>query len=69
MLKKLVKNEWWTDTTEKTDENGRIDFSGFKGEYKLTAGDICADATLTDDQEEHIASWNYKYQQKCYTLL
>ena len=51
MLKKLVKNEWWTDTTVKTDENGRVDFSGFKGEYKLTAGDMCADATLTDDQE------------------
>ena len=51
MLKKIVKDEWWTDTTVKTDENGRVNFSGFKGEYKLTAGDICADATLTDDQE------------------
>ena len=54
MLRKLVKEEWWTDTTVKTDDNGRVEFSGFKGEYRLTAGDMCANATFLGDQEEVI---------------
>ncbi len=35
MLRKLVREEWWTDTTVKTDADGRADVSGFKGEYRL----------------------------------
>ena len=36
-LMKLIKGEWWiSPTTFKTDDNGKIQFSGFLGEYNLT---------------------------------
>lgn len=36
-LLKLVKKEWWTSPTKLfTDNNGKIQFSGFPGEYELT---------------------------------
>ncbi len=33
MLKKLIKEEWWTDVEICTDENGYVDVEGFKGDY------------------------------------
>ncbi len=35
MLKKLIKEEWWTDVEVCTDENGYVDVEGFKGDYIL----------------------------------
>jgi endo-1,4-beta-xylanase len=36
-LMKLIKGEWWiSPATFNTDENGKIQFSGFLGEYNLT---------------------------------
>jgi GH35 family endo-1,4-beta-xylanase len=36
-LLKLVKGEWWmSPATFMTDENGKINFTGFPGEYELT---------------------------------
>ncbi|MBP5491476.1 MAG: endo-1,4-beta-xylanase [Clostridiales bacterium] len=51
MLKKLVKEEWWTDTSVKTDENGFALVEGFKGEYNLISSLGEASVSLTDDQE------------------
>ncbi len=37
-LLKLVKEEWWTSPIQRTtDENGKIQFTGFLGEYELTS--------------------------------
>lgn len=33
MLKKLIKEEWWTDCEIYTDENGYVEVEGFKGDY------------------------------------
>jgi GH35 family endo-1,4-beta-xylanase len=52
MLKKLVKEEWWTDTVVKTDENGTAMVEAFKGEYNISAGNVSADVKLTDDGQE-----------------
>ena len=39
MIKHLFLEEWHTDLTLTTDENGEIDFRGFFGDYLLTAGE------------------------------
>ncbi len=31
-----IKGEWWTRTSEKTDDDGRIAFRGFLGDYQVT---------------------------------
>lgn len=49
MLKKLVKEEWWTDTSIVTDSEGYALVEGFKGEYNISTDGISADVTLTDD--------------------
>ncbi len=54
MLKKLVKNEWWTDTTVKTDENGMTEVEAFKGKYQIVTDKGTAKIDLTDDKEEVI---------------
>ena len=54
MLKDLVKNEWWTDTTVKTDSEGRVSVEAFKGEYRLSAGTLGADVKLSDDKEQTV---------------
>jgi GH35 family endo-1,4-beta-xylanase len=51
MLKNLVRNEWWTNTSVTTDENGFATVSGFKGEYKLSADGLTASESLTDEGE------------------
>jgi len=38
-LMKLIKGEWWIPPTKlTTDENGKIQYSGFYGEYKIVYG-------------------------------
>ncbi|WP_207586542.1 endo-1,4-beta-xylanase [Halomontanus rarus] len=32
----LVFDEWWTEETGSTDEDGRVSISGFRGEYEVT---------------------------------
>ena len=54
MLKDLIKNEWWTDTTVKTDSEGRVNVQAFKGEYRLSSDDLKADASLLDDDQQTI---------------
>ena len=49
MLKKLVKEEWWTDTTVRTDENGFANVEAFKGDYRISAADRTAEVKLDDD--------------------
>ncbi|MBO4689215.1 MAG: endo-1,4-beta-xylanase [Clostridiales bacterium] len=51
MLKKLVKEEWWTDESVTTDENGYLSISAFKGEYEISVDGITAAAELVDDEE------------------
>ncbi len=51
MLKKLVKEEWWTDISVKTDAAGWAEVEAFKGEYRMECGDAHADVTLADDGE------------------
>lgn len=55
MLKKLVKQEWWTDITVKTDENGWTQIEAFKGDYHISAADRNAAVSLTDDLETVLA--------------
>lgn len=47
MLKDLVKNEWTTNVTLKTDENGNVELEGFRGEYEVSAADKKASFTLS----------------------
>ena len=51
MLKKLVKEEWWTDTEVTTDENGWACVEAFKGDYELSCNGTCAKEKLADDKE------------------
>lgn len=51
-LKKLIKEEWWTDTKIHTDENGYADLSGFKGDYSLTWNNKDSFIQLSDDSRE-----------------
>jgi GH35 family endo-1,4-beta-xylanase len=55
MLKKLIKQEWWTDTTVTTDENGFAVVEAFKGDYTVSCLDKKADAAFTDDKEMTLA--------------
>ena len=55
MLKKLVKEEWWTDTTVRTDDNGYASIEAFKGDYDIICGDASAAAELSDDKELIVA--------------
>lgn len=42
-LHSLIKGEWWlAPTTLRTDADGRVDVSGFKGDYRLTAAGTSA---------------------------
>ncbi len=54
MLKKLVKEEWWTDVTVRTDENGWAVVEAFKGDYELSTGDRHAAVNLSDDKEVEV---------------
>ena len=51
MLKKLVREEWWTDTRVKTDADGWAMVEAFKGDYVISCGDGSANVSLSDDSE------------------
>ncbi|MCR5249525.1 MAG: endo-1,4-beta-xylanase [Lachnospiraceae bacterium] len=48
-LKKLVKEDWWTDVTLRTDAEGRITVDAFKGDYRISADALSQEAKLADD--------------------
>jgi len=50
MLKKLVKEEWWTDLSLKTDSDGSVTVNAFKGEYSLGSAGKEVKVNLTDDE-------------------
>ena len=50
MLKKLIHEEWWTDTTVTTDANGCAEVEAFKGEYELGADGKTAAVKLSDNE-------------------
>ncbi|MDE7179068.1 MAG: endo-1,4-beta-xylanase [Lachnospiraceae bacterium] len=51
MLKKLVKQEWWTDAAVKTDDDGWAEVHAFKGDYRISAENRNVDVSLLDDTE------------------
>ncbi len=51
MLKKLVKQEWWTDFTVTTDADGHATVEAFKGDYHIDCGIRRADASFSDDMD------------------
>ena len=54
MLKKLIRQEWWTDTTVRTDDNGWAEIEAFKGDYHISADGQSADVSLVDDEKTEI---------------
>ena len=51
MLKKLIHEEWNTDETLVTDENGYVKVEGFKGEYEISSSEGKTTVKLSDDKE------------------
>ncbi|MRH43568.1 1,4-beta-xylanase [Aquibacillus halophilus] len=51
VLKKLIKGDWNTTMTSKTDDNGMLSFEGFLGEYDLVYGDKKVSFKLDKDGE------------------
>ncbi len=51
MLRALVRDEWWTDTSAVTDENGFVTVEAFKGDYSIECGDLFAETKLVEDGE------------------
>ncbi|MCR4748228.1 MAG: endo-1,4-beta-xylanase [Lachnospiraceae bacterium] len=51
MLKRLTHEEWWTDTTLHTDDQGCVTVNAFKGDYDITIESQTIEASLTDDRE------------------
>jgi len=36
VMRRLIRERWWTRLEEKTDAAGQVKFRGFKGQYRLT---------------------------------
>lgn len=53
-LKDMIKNEWWTDVTVKTDDNGNVSVAGVRGEYQVVDGDKTANVTLAKGMDKNI---------------
>ncbi len=51
MLKKLIHEEWSTNTEVTTDENGFATVEAFKGEYEISADGKSAAVSFTDDEQ------------------
>ncbi len=51
MLKKLIRQEWWTDTQVVTDDNGYGDVDAFKGDYLISCENGSAKVKLGDDTD------------------
>ena len=54
-LHKLIHEDWSTNATLQTDENGNLQLEGFKGNYELTSGGLSATLDLTSDKQCAIA--------------
>lgn len=52
MLKHLIKEEWMTSTTLKTNEDGWLTLEGYKGQYELQAGSCIASYQLSAKEKE-----------------
>ena len=52
MMRKLIKDEWWTSYEATTDDNGYVVVEGFKGEYKIQVGATEKEYTLTKDSKD-----------------
>lgn len=55
-LNRLIHEEWNTEETLKTDEDGIILVNGFRGDYTITCGDKKADFKLTKSMQEGVLS-------------
>ena len=54
-LLKLIKGEWWNSPTRlTTDQNGKVQFTGFLGEYELTSGGKRGSFSLTKKEPTSI---------------
>ena len=53
-LYSLIHGEWETHDTLLTDADGRLTFTGFKGDYALKAGDLSASFSLNADADAGI---------------
>lgn len=51
MLRKLTHEEWWTDTTVVTDDDGYATVEAFKGSYSLSSEGRSREAELIDDED------------------
>ncbi|MBR4732048.1 MAG: endo-1,4-beta-xylanase [Lachnospiraceae bacterium] len=51
-LRKLIHEDWSTNVTLRTDEDGRVNLEGFKGNYELSCGTLSAKLDLTADRSE-----------------
>lgn len=51
VVKKLIKSDWSTDVSCKTDDNGYITFEGFLGDYDLVCGNQKVSFKLDIDTE------------------
>ena len=54
MLKKLIKEEWWTNTTVKTDADGYAEIDAFKGDYRIVLNDTETEVKFVDDKEQTV---------------
>ncbi len=50
-LKRLIKQEWWTDTTARTGADGTVELDGFRGKYTACVADREIPFTLGTEQE------------------
>jgi GH35 family endo-1,4-beta-xylanase len=55
-LLKLIKQEWWTSLTLMTDEEGRVSFEGFMGNYNLQSGKEKANFVLDKNGTEEVVT-------------
>jgi GH35 family endo-1,4-beta-xylanase len=53
-LKKMIKEEWHTDTEVTTDADGWAVVEAFKGDYQVEAGERSVAASFTDNAEQVI---------------
>ncbi len=51
MLKKLIRQEWWTDTDVTTDSEGYAGLEAFKGQYRFEAKEGICESVLNDDED------------------
>jgi len=50
-LNTLINQEWHTDTTQRTNEEGQVELTGFRGDYEISHQGKTAAFTLTKDSQ------------------